>query len=456
MVPGRLLNMLWVVSFFVVCNESVAQDTTKTAAPPPSAAPAVTFEDGSLHFGKDIDLRFGALLQPSMELQQDRPTAAEDSNSSYNRRWQHQIFIRRMRFLFGGKVSRAFTFFFEFEAANVGRLATNTGSIGAKTGFPSAGNTAVMNLLDAQLSYIACQEFSVMAGLMLIGPTRNGIQGAATLMPVNYGAYTFVANAGAGNALDNAVGRDVGVMFRGFFHENRLEYRVSLSDGRARVDQAGNPQSLYSPLRFTTRLQYDIFDQQTPDIYPAIGGYFYTGTFLGKKKVLAIGAGLDMQRSYKSFAGDVFLDYPVNDGDGITVSVGYQTLNGGDPELGDNSFARLIPKQGIFFSEAGYFINSLKLQPVAKFEMQKVNGSNAQLGLSPSADPAAVTYLNDLRSSSRFGVGANYLPWGHNFNVKGMWELVSTTQAGLPSGAPFSEFKKSYSLFTFQGQWMFF
>ena len=177
MVPGRLLNMLWVVSFFVVCNESVAQDTTKTAAPPPSAAPAVTFEDGSLHFAKDIYLRFGALLQPSLELQQDLPTAAQDTSSSYHRRWQRQLFIRRMRFLFSGKISTAFTFFFDFEAANIGRLTASSGTSGAKTGFPSS-TSAVMNLLDAQPSYIACQEFSVLSlpnpGLALESTTFPG------------------------------------------------------------------------------------------------------------------------------------------------------------------------------------------------------------------------------------------------------------------------------------------
>ena len=317
------------------------------------------------------------------------------------------------------------------------------------------------------------QEFSVMAGLMLIGTTRNGIQGATTLMPVNYGAYTFLANAGSPNALDNAVGRDVAVMFRGFLDENRLEYRISLADGRARIDPSGgNPQSLYSPLRFTTRLQYDLFDKQVPDIYSAIGGYFYTGTFFGKKKVLAVGAGADLQRGYKSFAGDVFLDCPVNQGDGITVSLGYQSLNGGDPEFSEetynaagavtavnaNSLARLAPKQGIFFSEAGYYISSLKLQPVAKYESRNVNGSDLQLDVlpSPPGEPAAVTLLNDIGSSSRFGIGLNYLPWGHNFNVKGMWEFVSTKQRGLVSAGAFSEFKKSYSLLTIQGQWMFF
>ena len=472
----RLLFTLALAMFFT--QAVYGQDTTKPAAPTqPSSPPSVGWEDGSFKIGKDVYLRFGALLQPSVELQQDLPTASQDTSTTYNRRWAHQLFVRRMRFMFNGKVSSAFTFFFDFEVANAGRL-----SIGpSKTGFPSSGTTAVANLLDAQLSYIACQEFSVVAGLMFIGITRNSIQSATSLMPVNYGSYTFLSTNGSPNGLDNAVGRDAGIMFRGFLHENRLEYRLSFCDGRSRLDQAGNIQSLYSPLRFTTRVQWDVFDTQTPDIYGGIAGFYYTGTYFGKKKILALGGGLDVQRGYTSFGGDVFLDYPISGADGITASVSFQHLNGGDPEnseltfvrrqgvpvttpadsliaISSTSLARLIPKQSIFFAEAGYFIGSLNLQPVVKFESRSVNGTGLQMNVLPvTTNPAKITQLNHIASQSRFGVGANYFPRGHNFNVKALMEFVSTTQADLGgTAATFPEFKKSYALFTLQGQWMFF
>jgi hypothetical protein len=230
-------------------------------------------------------------------------------------------------------------------------------------------------------------------------------------------------------------------------------------------------------------VQYDIFDKQIPDLFAGISGFYYTGSFFGKKKILAVGGGVDLQRNYSSFAGDAFFDYPVNDGDGITVSVGYQAHNGGDPDPSDLSYAlnkpdslvgisatslaRLVPKQGVFFAEAGYFISSLKLQPIVKFELKSVKGTELQQNLLPlpanatatqvDARQKTLTQLNDVACESRFGVGLNYLPKANNFNVKAMFEVVSRTQKGIATAAdPYAEFKKGYILFTLQGQWMFF
>jgi hypothetical protein len=68
-----------------------------------------------------------------------------------------------------------------------------------------------------------------------------------------------------------------------------------------------------------------------------------------------------------------------------------------------------------------------------------------------------MTQTKDILSESRFGVGLNYLPKGHNFNVKAMFEMVSKTQKGIATaGTPYPEFSKGYAMFTLQGQWMFF
>jgi hypothetical protein len=452
-----------------------SQDSTKLA--PPSPGPAVTYEDGSLKLTKDISIRLGGLFQPALELQQDLPTASQEADGSYSRRWQHQMFIRRMRLLFGGKVTPAFTFFFDFEAAGIGRVPASGVSTGGSKFSPS------LNLLDAQLAYVVSQGFSIMAGQMLIGPTRNGLQGATSLMPVNYGAYTFLANAGGPpNGLDNYVGRDIAAMVRGLLSENRLEYRLSFSDGRSRY----GGQAPYSPFRVTARVTYDIQDVLTPDLFAGIHNYYYTGTYFGKKRVVTLGGGIDMQGSYLSVAGDVFIDYPVNEGDGLTLSASYQYLNGGDPDpsnlllrrstgavdsLVGDATAKLVPRTNVLFAEAGYLIKNLNLQPVLKFETKSVSSTNDyQLGLAPlppsatAADQASrqkqYTYLSDIASESRLGLGLNYVPRGHNVNVKAMLEMVFRTQADLPSKAtadnPYPEFKKSYSMFTLQAQWMFF
>ena len=451
-VIGTVFSLLTVVGG----GRAKSQDSTKSASPTPSSA--VTYEDGSIRLSKDAYIRFGGLLQPAVELQQDLPNATQEASGSYSRRWQHQLFVRRMRLLFGGKVTQDFVFFFDFEAANIGRITS-----GVKAMSPT------VNLLDAQLTYIASQEFSILSGLMLVGPTRNGLQSATSLMPVNYGCYTFNANSGSPNGLDNYVGRDIAVMARGLLAGNRFEYRLSFSDGRSRA----LPQSLYSPIRFTTRVQYDFFDKQTADLYSGIGSYFYTGTYLGKKNVLAVGGGVDMQGAYTSLAADLFVDQPIGDGNGLTVSLAYQYLNGGSPNNADlllrastgimdsvraEAIARLMPKQSIFFAEAGYYLKTLNLQPVVKFDLKTVNSTSvAQLNLPVNASSAQITQAQDKLSESHVGVGLNYFPRGHNFNLKAMWEFVSRTQEGIASASErYPEFKKGYSLFTLQGQWMFF
>ena len=168
----------------------------------------------------------------------------------------------------------------------------------------------------------------------------------------------------------------------------------------------------------------------------------------------------------------------MGEGDGLTVSIGFQMLDGGSPDGSEllrrpstgivdsviaTSVSKLVPKQNVLFAEAGYYIKSLNLQPVVNFSSRMVNSTNPyQLNLSSVATipGAEYTYLQDLKSETRFGLGISYLPRGHNFNIKGMWEMVSDTQAGLASTVsasnPYPEFKKSYALFTVQGQWMFF
>jgi hypothetical protein len=146
-------------------------------------------------------------------------------------------------------------------------------------------------------------------------------------------------------------------------------------------------------------------------------------------------------------------------------------LDGGYPDGSEisngvaraDAISRLVPKQNVLFAEAGYYIKSLNLQPVAKFESRMVTSKNPYAyALSPVAaiTDAQYTYLQDLKSETRFGLGLNYVPRWHNFNVKAMWEMVSDTQAGLVSAVnasnPYPEFKKSFMLFTLQGQWMFF
>ena len=51
-------------------GSAYSQDTLKAGTP-------VTYDDGALRLSRDVSVRIGAVIQPSLELQQDLPTAAQ-------------------------------------------------------------------------------------------------------------------------------------------------------------------------------------------------------------------------------------------------------------------------------------------------------------------------------------------------------------------------------------------
>ena len=149
----------------------------------------------------DVNIKFGMLLQTQADWAQDAATGS----------YQENLFIRRVRFLVGGQVAPKITFFFETDDPNLGKSVSGTKSI--STGFI---------VQDAYLEWKAADAFALDAGLIFIPLCRNCIQSAATLLAIDYGAYSFLH----GGPTRSVVGRDTGFMARGYLAKSRLEYRV--------------------------------------------------------------------------------------------------------------------------------------------------------------------------------------------------------------------------------------
>jgi hypothetical protein len=336
-------------------------------------------------------VKMGLLGQFQASALQEQTTALQDQDPTYNQHWQRQLSIRRMRVLVGGNVSPLTSFFFESDAVNSGRVAAN----GTKT------NAVAMYVQDAQVQHVFAPEFSVIAGLQLVGISRNGLQSAATLMGINYGSYQFLPTG----PLDNSVGRDVGINFRGFLADERLEYRAGMFSGRNL--------NMFSPLRGAVRLQYHFLDREK--------GFFYSGTSLGATKHVAIGGGVDVQGTYRGYALDAMVDLPVGGASWLTVSGGVVMHDGGGSDDDSTYFTGAIPRQTVTFFEAGYLLRDVGIQPFAKFESQTVGATVLrQVG----ASAATLDLQNALRSGSRFGVGVNYFVTAHQATVKVLYELV--------------------------------
>jgi hypothetical protein len=349
----------------------------------------------------------GTLLQMVGVLRENEITARQSADPNFNDKWSRQMNIYRARILIGGNISKKTSFFIETDIAT-------------PIGFTYADGTKAMQvnpiILDAQIEHTFSKKIGIIAGLQLVGITRNTMQGAASLMALDFGYYQYAYNLFETSPLQNNFGRDVGVHFRGFLLNERLEYRTGFFSGR-NIDPLGT-------LRYITRLNYNFLDKEQ-DLY-------YTGTTLGKGNILAIGGGADLQDRYQNFAIDAFLDTPIGSSGSVTANVAFNYINGGN-NTSSKALSRLIPNQTIQFLELGYYFKQAKLQPYFKYESQNIDATSLQAG-----NLQDLNFFNTLNSKRRVGLGINYFFSGYNSNIKLLYENVTygrTTISGANSEA---------------------
>jgi hypothetical protein len=294
-----------------------------------------------------------------------------------------------VRLLVGGQVARNVSFFVETDNPNLGRALGATGkSLG--TGFIVQDALAEVKFSD---------PLTLSAGLMFVPFCRNCIQSAATLLSLDYSSWSFLATP----ATQSSVGRDVGFQAKGYLGGNRFEYRVGAFQG-FRQPPAGTQPASRNPLRLTGRVQLNLLE-------PEPQGIFYTGTYLGTRRVLAIGGGFDTQAgpgdNYRALAVDAFLDYPLADSISITAQADYFMYDGGQ------TFAA-IAEQNAIFVEAGLYFRPLRIMPFVKFETQSFD---------------VTTNLDN----TRYQVGLTYYRAGHNANLKLAYSRLDPDAANVNS-----------------------
>jgi hypothetical protein len=346
------------------------------------AEPAVADAQLVIKAGDDVNFKLGILAQFQANTLTDPPA---DSNSN-------NLFIRRVRLMFGGQVAKKVTFFVETDTPNLGKTLPQ----GVKAIPPSTVVSTIIQ--DAYGEFKASEAFAVDAGLMFVPFARNSLQSAATLLPVDYGAYTFSQSV----PTESSTGRDTGFQAKGYLLADRLEYRIGAFQGER------DPRS-HNPFRYAGRIQYNLLDTEN--------GFFYTGTYLGRKRIVAVGAAFDAQKHYHAFDADVFVDLPVGPG-AFTGQFDYNYFDG------DVTFPAL-PKQHDILIELGYLLSTLRLTPVLQVSKR---------------DMVATTKGDE----NRWSVGVNYWWAGHNANIKGAYSRIRPT--GSPSQ---NEFTVQLQLFYF-------
>ena len=103
--------------------------------------------------GDDVNLKLGILGQFQADTIEDPGTGANTNN----------LFIRRLRLMFGGQVAKNVTFFVETDSPNLGRT------------LPTGKNIAPTTILQDAYGEIKIHDaFAIDAGLMFVPFSRNG------------------------------------------------------------------------------------------------------------------------------------------------------------------------------------------------------------------------------------------------------------------------------------------
>jgi hypothetical protein len=338
-------------------------------------APAPAAAQAAIKVNDNVNFKFGFQFQGWADWSQ----SAADGGYAQN------LFVRRARLLMGGQVAKDVTFFFQTDSGNLGKVtngvkATNTGFI----------------IQDAWVSWKIDDAFILDAGLFLVPLSRNILQSTLSFYTLDI-SPTSTVMAGP----TQTVGlRDTGVQAKGYLVDGgRLEYRAAVMQG---VRDAASRNSL----RTAGYLQYNFFEKEK--------GYVFAGTNLGKKKVLNVNGGFDVQKDYKAYSGDVFASIPVGKGDEIGGQVQLIHYDGGD-------FIRTIQKQDDVLVEAAYYLSKAKVQPFLKYESQKFAYD-----------------VDKGKDQERLGGGLSYYVSGQNFKITAQYLRVDPKSSALKATNQFT------------------
>jgi len=290
------------------------------------------------------------------------------------------FYLRRVRFLFSGQIAPDVKFF----------IGTLNGDMGKD------GNMSARTLIaDAWVEYIINDYLKVNAGLLKLPFSRHMQQSGGKLHGLDF-HDSFLKRSGV------AIGhRDMGVMVRGLLLDKQVDVRLAVVDGTEYGKEVipGDPDAA-PPVpdttvvtnkddmpRFVGRIGYNVFDPEP--------GYFWAGTYLGKKKVLSFGASFDLQPGvggdegdefYYAFAFDAFADIPMEENGIIGTLNAYYFGPGG-----------IIPEGYGLWGDLGYRIK--KIEPLIAFEWYEPDEG-------------------DQGKRQAILGGLNWWMHGHNVNVK--------------------------------------
>ncbi len=268
--------------------------------------------------------------------------------------------FRRNRLLLRGALDSTWGYYFQIEHLGDQRIVDYPNLAVSK---PPTGET--IYVLDAFVSAKFFDALQFRAGRTKNVSSREVLEGCYD--PLSLDRSLFV-NTGTFNGKRT---RDYGLVMWGNFLGDVLQYRLAVMEG--------NESSPNQNFRYTGRLHVSLLEPET--------AFGYLGTYLGKKKVLTIGASFDLQpgavhsqgdtgsETYSAYSVDAFFEYPTSFGT-FTVSGAYLASSfGGAGFRGITEASGLDGEKNGGFAKLGYMLGNV--QPfvrVEKWQFAELNG----------------------------------------------------------------------------------
>jgi hypothetical protein len=329
----------------------------------------------------------------------------------------NDFMIRRAYLYLKGKVTEDMGFFAHIAADRIGQDGVNNSGMGLGTG---------VAVRDAWIYYNFSDAFKVQLGRMYIPFTRNyGTTSTFASLPLD---LTFAQGGVRGGMFySSKVGRDDGIVLWGNPFDGKIQYRLGVFDG---VEGVGNKAE---NLRYAGRVSLNLLEPET--------SWFNKGTYLGKKKVLALGFGFDYQDHLRldgfgektsfGWTADLFYDHPVGDG-AVTMEAAYIRIKNATQKL---AFSRLEAGRDahLYYVQGGYLLPGNygpgRIQPYFRWEQVAVD--SAPDTMIPCA-------------------GVNYYLKGHDAKLTVDWSLLHQ-RGGSASFAAANKFTgNDQNIVTFQ------
>lgn len=300
------------------------------------------------------------------------------------------LFFRRSRLTFWGHGKEKYGFIVQIEYA--GERSVNELGVNDEPGKD-------FYLLDAYFMADFSNSFRLYAGKQKIQLTRENNEDCFEPLSIDRSLFIYTPFKHS---------RDTGIVAWGNIPDVKLQYRFGISEGKESGD------SPKSSIMYTGRVHVSLLEPEY-----ALG---YKGTYLGAKKVLTLGAGVQYEpdavysditnktepKNYTAWTFDGFFEYPMANAGTLTFSAAYLETDFDNAYKGSNPDTDSIgidgEKKG-WYAKAGYLLPSKvgpgQVQPFIRYEDWKF----AQLN---NVFDQKITWI---------GAGLNYLINGQNLRV---------------------------------------